>query len=504
MDAGSVVDGRYEVRRALSVRGGMGDVYSCLDRKLNREVALKLIKPEHANEPEYRERFQREIDAAIALESYDVVKIHDRGECSERHVPYYVMEHLRGRDLSQELAARGAFELSRALEILLDVCKVIRAAHARGIVHRDLKPSNLFLEGPPSPRRSVRVLDFGIARVLGAERDGVITQLGGQPGSPNYMSPEQHKNDPQVDVATDIWALGAILFETVVGEKAWPGESREARTRVLEGSTPSACARRPNTPHDLDRILQKCMQKEPTARYTSVRELERDLRELKAELEPSDVTAPTFARRAPLLRRVRRPALWAIGSCGSILAFGLFVAAKTWTSRSSAPAVGAAELRPAAAAHLRPKPNVVDTPSAVVERSSRRAIDVSAPSSTQGPEAAQPSEEMTRVSSNDFSSTRPSRETGLAPSVDANTPREPTVSIPPPTATSKRSTGKHSAVGSKLGVQAAGSSGKPQSVSTPVVTAQSPAPAAARGVAQSPTLASAPRLSRNETRLKTQ
>lgn len=340
MDAGSVVDGRYEIRRPLSIKGGMGDVYLCLDRRLNREVAVKLIKPEHANAPEYRERFQREVDAAIALEGYDVVRIYDHGECAERHVPYCVMEYLRGRDLAQELAVHGPLDVARALSILLDVCKVIGAAHERKIIHRDLKPSNLFLEGPPSPRCSVRVLDFGIAKVLDDPHDGAITQLGGQPGSPNYMAPEQHRNEPRVDVAVDIWALGAILFEAVTGERAWPGEAHAARKCVLHEPTPSVLGRRPELPKELDRIIGRCLQKEPANRYATIRELEHDLRELQGTAGSTDLTLPTVARSREPGDRPSRQWPWIVAIGGLIIVLGASLL-KSRQQPSVAPALGA-------------------------------------------------------------------------------------------------------------------------------------------------------------------
>lgn len=341
------MDDRYEVRRPLSTKGGMGDVYLCLDRRLHREVAVKLIKPEHANAPEYRERFQREVDAAIALEGYDVVRIYEHGECAERHVPYCVMEYLRGRDLSQELAVRGPLELARALTVLLEVCKVIGAAHDRKIIHRDLKPSNLFLEGPPSPRCSVRVLDFGIAKLLDDPRDGAITQLGGQPGSPNYMAPEQHKNEPRVGVSVDVWALGAILFEALTGEKAWPGEVHAARKRVLEDPTPSVRAKRPELPSEADHVIGKCLQKDPAHRYATIRELERDLRELQATAGLADRTLPTLAispeRRVSKVS-LRWPWIVAIGAVSVGLGSSLV---SLWRQPSVAPALAAAETQAA-------------------------------------------------------------------------------------------------------------------------------------------------------------
>lgn len=271
----------------------MGDVYLCLDKKLKREVAVKVIKLEHASEYEFRERFRREIQAALALEGYDVVRIYDHGECPEHHVPYYVMEYLRGRDLRAELDAHGRLELPRALEILLAVCKVISAAHARNIVHRDLKPNNLFLEGPPSPNRSVKVLDFGVARVLESSGDGELTKLGGQPGSPNYMAPEQHRNEFEVGVQADIWALGAILYEMLVGEKAWPGDCLAVRKRVIEEATPRARDSLPGLPVGVDQVIKKCLEKDPSNRFVSVRELEVALRGLQAELIVPAGTLPT-------------------------------------------------------------------------------------------------------------------------------------------------------------------------------------------------------------------
>lgn len=379
------MDDRYEVRRPLSTKGGMGDVYLCLDRRLNREVAVKLIKPEHAKAPEYRERFQREVDAAIALEGHDVVRIYEHGECAERHVPYCVMEYLRGRDLSQELAVHGPLDLARALTILLEVCKVIGAAHDRKIIHRDLKPSNLFLEGPPSPRCSVRILDFGIAKVLDDPRDGAITQLGGQPGSPNYMAPEQHKNEPQVDSSVDIWALGAILFEALTGEKAWPGEAHAARKRVLEDPTPSVRAKRPELPNELDHVIGKCLQKDPTHRYATVRELERDLRELQATAGLTDRTLPTLAISPE--RRVSKTSLrwpWIVAISGISVVLGSSLV-NLWQQPSVAPALAAPEIERAT------HPTLAATETEQVPRQALGSAmnDVAAPTQTNQSQAEQ-------------------------------------------------------------------------------------------------------------------
>lgn len=217
MNPGLVVAGKYHVVRLLA-EGGMGAVYDAIHAKTGRRVALKLIH-EHAlsKGPKAIRRFEREAMAAGAIDSTHVVQVLDAGVDDASGMPFLVMEYLEGEDLRRVLT-RGPLSEERALAIALETCRGLMAAHAADVVHRDLKPANLFLAETDDGRCVVKILDFGIAKLVDENVDtGALTKTGDLIGSPLYMSPEQLASPRDVDHRSDLWSLGVVLYEMLSG-----------------------------------------------------------------------------------------------------------------------------------------------------------------------------------------------------------------------------------------------------------------------------------------------
>jgi serine/threonine protein kinase len=272
----------YRVLRKLGA-GGMGEVFLAEDTKLDRQVALKLLPRELANDPRRRQRFLTEAKAASALNHPNVCVIHEVGETAE-HWPYIAMEFVEGQTLAAHQKA-GRWEIGDIAEIGIQVADALDAAFAKGIVHRDIKPSNICM----NERRQIKVLDFGLAKRLrqADELDPVnaATATGQFMGTPSYMSPEQALGRP-VDHRSDLFSLGVVLYELVTGRVPFPGATfAEISDRILRAQ-PEAMARfNYDVPETLERIIRKCLEKDRDCRYQSPRELLVDLRNFRREQE---------------------------------------------------------------------------------------------------------------------------------------------------------------------------------------------------------------------------
>src|SRR3954463_12881127 len=198
--AGDILAGKYRIDRVLGV-GGMGVVVAAHHMQLDERVAVKFLLPRALKNPEAVTRFIREARAAVKIKSEHVARVTDVGRL-ENGAPYIVMEYLEGLDLGAWLQQRGPLPVSQAVEFLLQACEAIAEAHALGIVHRDLKPANLFVIRRPDGGLSVKVLDFGIAKRIGAARGANITSTAAVMGSPLYMSPEQLNSSKDADART--------------------------------------------------------------------------------------------------------------------------------------------------------------------------------------------------------------------------------------------------------------------------------------------------------------
>ncbi len=271
---GDVLAGKYRIERVLG-QGGMGVVVAAMHLQLNQRVAIKLLLA--GATADIVERFLREARAAVRLKSQHVARVIDVGALPDG-APYMVMEYLEGSDLSGVVRSSGALSVYDAVEYLLHACEAISEAHSNGIVHRDLKPANLFLTRAADGTSTVKVLDFGISKVAGAEGEedtGMsLTKTSAVLGSPLYMSPEQMKSARLADARSDIWSLGAILYELLTGSVPFNAMTFTELVLMVNMETPRSIATiRGDVPPGLEAAVFKCLEKKPENRFENVAEL---------------------------------------------------------------------------------------------------------------------------------------------------------------------------------------------------------------------------------------
>jgi eukaryotic-like serine/threonine-protein kinase len=275
LSPGQILAGKYRIDEVLGV-GGMGLVVAAHHVQLDERVAIKFLLPSMLTNREAVARFAREARAAVKIKSEHVVRISDVGAL-EDGTPYMVMEYLQGSDLGMWLNDRGALPVEQAVEFVLQACEAIAEAHVLGVVHRDLKPSNLFVIRRPDGMLSVKVLDFGISKVVrpgSSSSDLSMTRTSTMMGSPLYMSPEQLQSSKDVDARTDIWALGVILYELLTQEPPFVAEGvAELVTRILTVRPAPLRSKRPEVPAALEAVVLRCLEKDRTRRFESVGEL---------------------------------------------------------------------------------------------------------------------------------------------------------------------------------------------------------------------------------------
>lgn len=269
--AGDVLAGKFEVERVLG-EGGMGVVVAARHLELDQRVAVKFLLPEIAKRNDAAERFRREARAAVKIKSEHVARVLDVGS-NEDGVPYMVMEYLEGHDLGDELRERGQLPIEEAVRYLLEACEAVAEAHAAGIVHRDLKPANLFLARRADGTRLVKVLDFGISKSVsgGSAADLSLTATSALIGSPLYMSPEQMHSAKSVDTRTDIWSLGAILYQLLANRPPYVAESIPSLCSALLNDTPPPLSDfRDDVPAGLQEAISKALAKDRGVRWQNV------------------------------------------------------------------------------------------------------------------------------------------------------------------------------------------------------------------------------------------
>ena len=257
----------YEVQGVLG-RGGVGVVYQARHVRLNRPVALKMLLAGAYAVPEELERFLREAEAVAGLRHPNIVQVYDIGDMDGR--PYFTMELVEGGSLAKKLAGTPE-PARRAAALVSAMAGAVHAAHLSGIVHRDLKPANVLLTADGTPK----VTDFGLARRL--EGGGGLTLSGAPLGTPSYMAPEQARGDKAaIGPATDIYALGAILYECLTGRPPFRAETPAATLQQVLADEPVPPVRlNPRVPRDLDTICLKCLHKEPSGAMQPRRPLSR-------------------------------------------------------------------------------------------------------------------------------------------------------------------------------------------------------------------------------------
>jgi serine/threonine-protein kinase len=275
---GDVLAGKYRVERMVG-RGGMGVVIAAWHLELDQRVALKFLQPELAERNEAAERFRREARSAAKIKSEHVARVLDVGTL-DGNIPYMVMEYLEGQDLSEESRTRGVLPVQECVDYVIQAIEAVAEAHAIGIVHRDLKPENLFLSRRADGSRSVKVLDFGISKtlVLGSADGRSLTETSTMMGSPLYMSPEQMRAPRDVDARSDIWSIGAILYDLLTGRPPYLADSvMELCTLVLEAEPTPLRDMRADIPSGLEQVVARCLAKDRGKRWASVAEVARAL-----------------------------------------------------------------------------------------------------------------------------------------------------------------------------------------------------------------------------------
>ncbi|HEY4105597.1 MAG TPA: serine/threonine-protein kinase [Polyangiaceae bacterium] len=265
---GSVVSGKYKVDRLIG-RGGMGAVFQATNLGIGKRVALKFLDQESAKNREASQRFQREAEAAGMAESAHIVQIFDSGT-SESGLPFLVMELLTGEDLRARLRREGRLEVSAALRITSQVLRALVRAHAAGIVHRDLKPDNVFLCARDDDPSFVKIVDFGISKVARARGAITLTNKGTVLGTAYYMSPEQAQSFHDIDGRTDLFSVGAILFEMLAGSPPHTGRTYEAvLIAICTQDAPDLRALVPEIPVAVAALVKKALSREREHRFQS-------------------------------------------------------------------------------------------------------------------------------------------------------------------------------------------------------------------------------------------
>jgi eukaryotic-like serine/threonine-protein kinase len=279
---GKRISGRYKILEMIG-GGGMANVYLAQDMILDREVAIKMLRLDFANEEEFIKRFQREAQSATSLAHPNIVSIYDVGE--EDDIYYIVMEYVDGMTLKQYIQKHSPISIEKTIDIMRQLASAITHAHQNHIVHRDIKPQNILIDHDGT----VKITDFGIAMALSATS---ITQTNSVLGSVHYLSPEQARGG-MATRKSDIYSLGIVMFELLSGRLPFSGESAVSiALKHLQSETPSLRRWNPDIPQSVENIVLKATAKDPFQRYDTVEEIEEELR---TSLDPERLDEPKFS-----------------------------------------------------------------------------------------------------------------------------------------------------------------------------------------------------------------
>ena len=317
--------GPYEVL-ALIGAGGMGEVYRARDLRLNRDVAIKVLPPDRVGDESRRRRFVQEAQAVSALNHPHIITIYEIE--SANGIDFIVMEYVRGKSLDTLIPHHG-MRLNEFLRIAIPIADALAAAHVHGIIHRDLKPANVMV----GTDGGVKVLDFGLAKLMGDERAadetaedvtaaGAVSAPGKIAGTPAYMAPEQALGE-RVDARSDIFSFGAMLYEMLTGDCAFAGASTAETLAAVVRAQPKPLGEIvPNTPGDLQKLISRCLRKDPERRFQHAADVKVALQEIKEDSESGSAAA------VPTSRQYRGVMITAFIGVVSVLA------AMTWLLRS--------------------------------------------------------------------------------------------------------------------------------------------------------------------------
>ena len=289
----------YRILEKLG-EGGMGVVYKAEDTRLKRTVALKFLPPELTRDTEAKERFTHEAQAASSLQHNNICVVFDIDQ-TENGQMFIAMEYLEGETLKKKIE-RGRLKIEEAVDIAIQVAQGLAKAHEHGIVHRDIKPANILI----TPDGVAKIVDFGLAKLSGRT---MLTRTGSTLGTAAYMSPEQAHGEP-VDQRTDIWSLGVVLYEMLVGRNPFAGDYEEAVVYRIVNEDPEFAGKiRPEVPARLDHIIERAIAKDPARRYQTIHELAVDLQAVSGERTESLRGKAIFGRLGRRQRKIAARAL---------------------------------------------------------------------------------------------------------------------------------------------------------------------------------------------------
>jgi eukaryotic-like serine/threonine-protein kinase len=315
---GEVISGRYELLELIG-KGGMSSVYKAHDRLLDRQIAVKVLHPHFTEDEEYVERFRREARSVAQLSHPNIVTVIDRGEDGGRQ--FIVFEYVEGENLKQLLDRTGPMPVRDALLLALQMARALSFAHGRGLIHRDVKPQNVLLNADGQ----AKMTDFGIARSIDVQG---VTITGTVLGTSEYIAPEQARGE-KVDAQTDVYSLGVVLYELLVGGVPYQGETFvTVALKHVNEPVPPVLERRPELPPRVALAVERAMAKSPDERFPSMQELVDELEACLAELDPSAEQATMISRRPVAPKRAREPrrrkrrlgVLWPVAAVLAVLA----------------------------------------------------------------------------------------------------------------------------------------------------------------------------------------
>ncbi|MBN2409934.1 MAG: protein kinase [Candidatus Aminicenantes bacterium] len=312
LPVGGTFAGRYQVTEELG-KGGMGRVYKAFDTEIGEHVALKVLKPEIAADESIVERFRNELKLARRISHRNICRMFDIGRTQD--TTYIAMEFVSGEDLKTLLRRVGQLPVRRTVSVSLQVCEGLAEAHRLGVVHRDLKPQNIMIDRDGN----ARIMDFGIARSLKGKG---VTEAGVVLGTPDYMSPEQLEGK-EADQRSDIYALGAVLYEMVTGEPPFEGDTPlvvAAKHKTENPRDPREI--NPQVPEGLSRLILRCLEKDKEARYQSAEELIAGLAAIERALLKTPGTTAAVTKAYPTGLKKRRPLIVATVSILALAAVG--------------------------------------------------------------------------------------------------------------------------------------------------------------------------------------
>ncbi len=333
--------GHFQVLEKLG-EGGMGVVYKARDTHLDRSVAIKVLPSEKISDPQRKARFVQEAKAASALNHPNIITIHD--VASQEGCDFIVMEYVAGKTLDQVIPRKG-MKLGEALKIAVQIADALARAHSAGILHRDLKPANVMVD----ERGQVKILDFGLDKLTEQlqEKDSAsaaTADIGGKPiteegvivGTVSYMSPEQAEGK-KVDARSDIFSFGSLLYEMVTGQQVFRGDTKLSTLAAIISKEPAAPPS--EIPHDLEKVISRCLRKDPARRFQYMADLKVALEELKEESDNGKLAGVTF-----IPPKSRRRATWVAIVLGAS-ALGAVIFWILWpTDRSVQPSMTAVPL----------------------------------------------------------------------------------------------------------------------------------------------------------------